>query len=61
MDNITYGKDLPDIDAPFALQYLNGLLLESRVKLDICIFSASLAYRPPTRLFANTLKAHQRR
>ena len=45
MDNLTYNKDLPDIDAPFALQYLNGLLLESRVKLDICIFSASLAYR----------------
>lgn len=45
MDNLTYNKDLPDIDAPFALQYLNGLLLESRAKLDICIFSASLAYR----------------
>lgn len=45
MDNITYDKDLPDIGAPFSLQYLNGLLLESRAKLDICIFSASLAYR----------------
>ena len=45
MDNLTYNNDLPDIDTPFALQYLNGLLLESRAKLDICIFSASLAYR----------------
>ena len=45
MDNLTYNKDLPDVGAPFALQYLNGLLLESRAKLDICIFSASLAYR----------------
>lgn len=45
MDNLTYNKDLPDVGAPFAPQYLNGLLLESRAKLDICIFSASLAYR----------------
>ena len=45
MDITTFDKDLPDLGAPFALQYLNGLLLESRAKLDICIFSASLAYR----------------
>ena len=45
MDITTFDKDLPDFGTPFALQYLNGLLLESRAKLDICIFSASLAYR----------------